>query len=354
MVRTYRKRTKPLGLPPGSLVHVGEKKIGTVKLTLMDYDQTQFQETIIKTVDECFPFKDTATTTWINVDGLHDVEVIKALGERFAWHPLVMEDILNTEHRPKLEDFGDYLYAVLKMLQYDVKKQEVTSEQISVIIGPHYVVSFQEREGDVFDPIRDRIRTAKGRTRSQGSDYLAYSLIDAIVDHYFVVMDLLGEQIDLIEEELVTHPEQTTLRRIHRLKRETTLLRKSVWPLRELIRGLERDGSALIAETTAVYMKDVYDHVIDVVDTLETYREVTSGMLEIYISSISNRTNEVMKVLTIIATIFIPLTFIVGVYGMNFNYMPELGWRWGYFAILSLMTVTAGIMLIFFRRKKWI
>jgi magnesium transporter len=354
MPRFIKKRSKTIGQPPGTLVHIGEKKAEEMRITIIDYDETHFEEKEAKTVEECFPFKDTPTVTWINIDGLHQVEIIEKIGKHFNLHPLILEDILNTGQRPKIEDFIEYLYVVLKMLYYDDKEAEVKAEQVSLILGSNFVISFQEKEGDVFNPIRDRIRNSKGRIRKMGADYLAYALLDGVVDNYFIILEKLGETIENMEEELVSNPTPETSQGIHRLKGEMIFLRKSVWPLREVINGLERGESSLIKESTGIYLRDVYDHTIQVIDTIETYRDIVSGMVDTYLSSISNRMNEVMKVLTIIATIFIPLTFVAGIYGMNFKYMPELEWGWGYFVILAIM-VTVGIsMLIYFRRKKWL
>ncbi|MBI5640616.1 MAG: magnesium/cobalt transporter CorA, partial [Nitrospirae bacterium] len=256
---------------------------------------------------------------------------------------------------PKMEDYSDYLYIVLKMLYYDDKVKRIITEQISLICGPNFVISFQEGlEGDVFSAVRDRIRNNKGRIRKMGADYLVYSLLDAVVDNYFMILEKLGEDIEDLEEKLITKPTSETLHEIHYLKREMIFLRKAVWPLREVISGLERGESALIHESTRVYLRDVYDHTIQVIDTIETFRDMVSGMLDIYLSSISNRLNAVMKVLTIIATIFMPLTFIAGVYGMNFRHMPELDWQYGY-PLIWLVMITIGIsMLIFFRKKDWL
>jgi len=288
------------------------------------------------------------------VDGIHQVEVLELLGECFGLHPLVLEDILNTDQRPKMEDFSEYIFVVLKTFSYNDQSDEVEPEQISLILGPSLVLSFQERAGDVFDPIRERIRNGKGRIRRMGADYLAYALLDSIVDHYFIVLEQVGEDVEFLEEELVTNPTPETLQTIHNLKREMIFLRKSVWPLREVIGALERGESSLIKESTGIYLRDVYDHTIQVIDTIETFRDMISGMLDIYLSSVSNRMNEVMKVLTIIATIFIPLTLVAGIYGMNFQYMPELGWRWGYPIVWLVMLVIGAVMLVYFRRKKWL
>jgi len=261
---------------------------------------------------------------------------------------------MNTGQRPKMEDFGDYLFIVLKMLHYDEEEDETKTEQVSLILSSKFVISFQENEGDVFDSVRDRIRSDRGRIRKMGVDYLAYSLIDAIVDNYFMVLEKIGEKIEDIEDEMVKNPTPEVLHTIHRLKRELIFLRKSVWPLREVISRLERWESPLIDKSIDIYLRDVYDHTIQVIDALETFRDMLSGMLDIYLSSVSNRMNEVMKVLTIIATIFIPLTLVAGIYGMNFKYMPELDWFWGYPMVYMIMLAIGVVMLIYFRKKKWL
>ncbi len=348
------RTSKKASLPPGTLVLIGKKKTERVRITLIDYDETHFKQEEVETVEECFPFKDKTTVTWINIDGLHDVPVIEKIGRYFNLHPLLLEDILNTEQRPKMEDFGDHIFLVVKMLYYDEQAEQIEAEQVSLILGSSWVISFQERPGDVFNAVRERIQKGKGRIRKLGADYLAYSLLDTIVDNYFIIMEKFGDMIEDTEAELATNPTPQTLQAIRTMKKEMVFLRKSVWPLRELVSSLERGESPLIHESTGVYLRDVYDHTIQVIDTVESFRDMISGMLDIYLSSISNRMNEVMKVLTIFAAIFIPLTFIVGIYGMNFEYMPELRWHWGYFGILIIMTSVVSIMLFYFKRKKWL
>ena len=348
------KRVKKTGLPPGTPVFIGDKKIEAVKINIIDYDETQFKEKEVEEIEECFPFKETSTVTWINVDGVHDVGFIQRLGENFGLHPLIIEDIVNTQQRPKMEETENYIYIVLKMLYFDDKENETQVEQVSVVFGKNFVISFQEREGDIFEAIRGRIRTGKGRIRKMGSDYLAYALVDAVVDHYFIILEKDGEKIEELEDKVVSDPNPETLQEIHRLKREMIFLRRSVWPLRELINSLERGESFLVQKATRIYLRDVYDHTIQVIDTVETYRDMLSGMHDTYLSSVSNRMNEVMKVLTIIATIFIPLTFLAGIYGMNFEFMPELKWRWAYFGVWGVIIVIAIAMVIYFRRKKWL
>jgi magnesium transporter len=253
-----------------------------------------------------------------------------------------------------MEDYGDYLYIVLRMLSYNDKSSQIETEQVSLILGPSFVFSFQESQGDVFNPVRERIRSGKGRIRTMGADYLAYALLDLIVDNYFVIMEKLGETIEFLEEKLVTQPVPETLQTIHQLKRELIFLRKAVWPLREVIGGLERGELALIKETSRVYLRDVYDHTIQVIDTIETFRDMISGMLDIYLSSVSNRLNSVMKVLTIIATIFMPLTFLAGIYGMNFKHFPELEWRWSYPVFWLVSVLISVSMLLYFKKKNWL
>jgi magnesium transporter len=352
--RFIKKSSKTIGLLPGTIVHIGEKKVEKTKISIIDYDDEHFLEKEIETVEECYPYINKDTVTWVNIDGIHQEEIIEKMGACCNLHPLLLEDIVNTNQRPKFEDFGDYIFVVLKMLSYNDKNQALNIEQVSVIFGPHFVISFQESEGDVFNPIRERVRNGKGRIRKMGADYLAYALVDAVVDNYFIILEKLGEDIESLEEELVKNPTSHTLQEIHKLKRELIFLRKSVWPLREVISALERSESTLMKKTTLIYLRDVYDHTIQVIDTVETFRDMASGMLDTYLSSLSNRMNEVMKVLTIIATIFIPLTFIAGIYGMNFKYMPELQWRWGYYIVWGVMAIISIGMLLYFRKKKWL
>ncbi len=354
MAKLTKKRSAKAGLPPGSLVYIGDKNAEEANISIIEYDENQCLEKKFKQIGECFTIKKKPSVTWIDVDMVHQVELIEKIGECYGFHPLVLEDILNTDQRPKLEDFGDYIYIVLRMLSCNGQNNGIVSEQISIILGPNYVITFQERDLDVFDSIRERIRNGKGRLRKSGSDYLAYALLDTIVDNYFIVLEKMGERIEILEEQLVARPTQAVLQSIHTLKRDLIFLRKSVWPLREVISAHGRGESPLVSESTRVYMHDVYDHTIHIIDTLETFRDMLSGMLDIYLSSVSNRLNEVMKVLTIIATIFIPLTFIVGVYGMNFKYMPELDWHWGYPTLMLLMLVMALCMVAFFRKKRWL
>jgi magnesium transporter len=350
--RPIKRTSKSKGLAPGTLVHIGEQKTENVKIALIDYDQKKFQEKELASVEECFPFKESPTVSWINVSGIHRTEIVQKIGDTYGLHPLTLEDIVNTDQRPKTEDYGNYIFVVLKMLYLNDKGSLIVAEQVSLILGKNFVISFQEREGDVFSPIRERLRSS-GRIRQMGADYLAYALIDAIVDGYFIILEKIGERIEFVEQKVVNDTQPRTLQLIHQLKGDTIFLRKSVWPLREVIGTLQRSESDLIQKQTGVYLTDVYDHTIQVVDSIESYRDMVSGLLDIYLSSVSNRLNEVMKVLTIIATIFIPLTFISGIYGMNFRYMPELEWHFGYFAVLAVMAAIALGMVAYFKKKNW-
>jgi len=352
---TFGRRGSKIGLAPGTLVHVGEKKAEKVVIRVLAYNSETLIEREVETVEGCAEFKGRSDLNlWINVDGLDRVDIIEKLGSYFEIHPLTLEDVLNTGQRPKTEDYETYIYTVLKMMLLDIEKEEIIIDQVSIIIGPNYLLSFQERQGDVFDPVRERFKNPASRLRKNGVDYLAYSLIDAVVDNYFLILEHFGDEIEYLEEGLVIQPRPETLKTIQKYKRDMIILRKSVWPLRELINGLQRVESDLIKETTRIYLRDIYDHTIQVIDSVEDFRDILSSMVDIYLSSVSYRMNDVMKVLTVIATIFIPLTFIAGVYGMNFEYMPELEWRWGYPVVMLGMTLIGVTMFAYFKKRKWV
>ncbi len=349
-----KKLSPKTGLSPGSLVFVGHKKTDKTAIDIMDFNPTELKELRTDNLDDFFLLKDTSDISWIDIKGVHNTQMISQIGEHFQIHPLVLEDIMNTRQRPKIDFYDDYIFAVMKMISWNDKKKSIETEQISLIIGHHYVLSFQEKEDDIFDPLRERIRKGKGRIRSMGSDYLAYAMLDVTVDNYFLVLEGIGEYMELLEEKVLQKPDKEILKEIYVLKRENLMLRKAVWPLREVNAQLERTESTIVKKKTRPFLRDLYDHTIQVIDTVETNRDMTSGLLELYLSTLSNKTNEVMKVLTIIATIFIPLTFIVGIYGMNFDNMPELHWPWAYFAVLGIMAIIALGMLWYFRRRKWL
>ncbi|MFH2108436.1 MAG: magnesium/cobalt transporter CorA [Chrysiogenia bacterium] len=355
MFEKIKKRSLKSGLPPGTLMHISTKKAMASSIRILDYDESSLREKKQADFDECLPFRDSDSVTWIDIEGLQDVGLLERLGNGYGLHPLILEDILNTDQRPKFDDMDRYMYVVLKMLDYDPDTADIASEQVSIVFGRNFVISIQEgSEGDPFEPLRERIRSGKGRIRKLGPDYLAYSLLDAIIDHYFLILEKFAESIEMLEENLISDPGPETLRRIHHLKREMIFLRKSAWPLREVIYGLEKSDSDLIRPETKLFLRDIYDHAVHIIDSIETYREMLSSMLDIYLSSVSNRMNQVMKVLTVIATIFMPLTFLAGIYGMNFKYMPETGWRWGYPLVLLIMLGVGGLMLYFFKKKNWL
>ncbi|MHC4503323.1 MAG: magnesium/cobalt transporter CorA [Planctomycetota bacterium] len=343
------------GLPPGQLVHIGRKWAAVPKVSIIDYDKDKVEQKKTATIAKCAPYKDKPTVTWISVEGVEDTRTLRKIGEAFDLHPLTMEDIVNTHQRPKLEDYGHYVFVVLKMLRSDLDTdQRVRATQVSLVMGKGFVISFQEGGGNVLDPVRERIQRNKGPIRSQGADYLLYALVDAITDSYFTILEGLGEKMDTLEERLLADPSPVMLRFIQGTKRDLILLRRSIWPLRDVVASITRGGSDLVEESTHVYLRDVHDHSMRLVDHIETNRERLAGMLDIYLSSVSNRMNAVMKVLTIIATIFIPLSFFAGVYGMNFRNMPEYGWKYGYAAFWAVMLAIVIGMMVFFKRRKWI
>ncbi|HJV36791.1 magnesium/cobalt transporter CorA [Geomonas sp.] len=355
MSRHVRNRSKKAGAAPGTLVHLGREKAGATKIDVIEYDATSLSKHHVTSLAQCQPIKSSPTVTWINVDGVSNVEILRQFGSCYGIHPLVLEDILATDQRSKVEDYDDYLYVVLKMIGFDETSGAITSEQVSLVLGSHYVLSFQEGlAGDVFEPVRVRLKNEKSRLRTSGPDMLLHALLDVIVDNYFLVLEKLAERIEEIEDELIEHPEGGTLHAIYEMKRDMLFLHKVVWPLREAIGRLQRRDSSLVNEQSLVYLRDLYGHAVQVLDTLETLRDALSGMVDIYLSSVSNRLNEVMKVLTIIATIFMPLSFIVGWYGMNFKNMPEYDWRYSYPTVLLIMAGIAVGMLVYFKRKGWI
>jgi magnesium transporter len=347
-----RRLSKKAGLAPGTLVFTGAEKTDKVTIRVLDYDEKDYKEIQVENIEDIMPFKETNTVTWVDIRGLQDISVIEKLGQIFSIHPLVLEDVVHPIQRPKMEEFDTYIFFVLRMFYFD--NENIVEEQISIILGENYVVTFQERPGDVFDPVRERIRSGTFRIRKSKSDYLLYTLIDAIVDNYFVILEKIGDTTEDIEDDLLANPSQDTLLEIQGLKRKIITLRRAIWPLREVMNGLDRTESELMKAVTKVYVRDVYDHTIQVIDTIENYREVLSSMLDIYLSSLSNSMNLVMKTLTIIATIFMPLTFIAGIYGMNFVYMPELKWKFGYLFVWVIISIVSVIMYVYFKRKKWL
>ena len=355
MGRFVRRALKKPGLPPGTVVHTGPKSEERVRISYLDFDAQNLTERAdVRDVSVLWGLCDSPTASWVNVDGLHDTALIERIGERFGIHPLVLEDIAHVGQRPKLEEYDEYLYVVLYQLEWHGDEEMVVEEQISLVIGSNYVFSFQERPGDDFDPIRERLRTGKGKLRERGSDHLAYALIDATVDNYFTILHRIGSATEQVELELLEEPGQDTMRKLQQIKREMLVVRRAIWPLRDVLATLMRTESALITEDTRVYLRDVHDHAVQVLESVETLRDVVGGMIDLYLSQVALRTNEAMKVLTVMASIFIPLTFIVGVYGMNFDFMPELHTRWGYPAVWAFMISTAVGLLLWFKKRGWV
>ncbi|MFH1686012.1 MAG: magnesium/cobalt transporter CorA [bacterium] len=361
-MKTTRVRTaaKKLGLKPGSVVYVGKERAEDVRLDIIDYSASEYDEKRVATIEECFPYKESATLSWINVDGIHNAELVEKLGQHFGMHPLMLEDIVNTGHRPKMEEADGHILIILKMLYRDAQTNESKKEQISVVFGKNWVITFQETGQDVFGFVRERIRKTVPRVRLMTADFLAYTLLDAVVDHYFIELEQLGDEIEALDDAVSENPKPGHVNEIRDLKKQLISVRKAVWPLREVIGGLERTESSLMQQSTGPYIRDLYEHTIQVIDTVETFRDMVSGLLDLYHTGLSNRMNEIMKVLTIIATIFIPLGFLAGVYGMNFNAdaspfnLPELGMRYGYPLFWLAVLAIGGGLLWFFKRKRWL
>jgi magnesium transporter len=360
MTPLHSRLSKKTGLAPGSVVYVGVQRTEDVVIDVIEYSAEEHREWRAAKLEDVFRLRDDVSLSWINVSGVHNVEVIEKLGNHFGLHPLLQEDLANTGQRPKIEDAGEVMCIILKMLSWNSNEERIAVEQVSVVFGRTWVITFQERPGDVFNPIRERLRRASPRLRFQTSDYLAYTLMDTVVDNYFLVLEHLGEAIETVEDIMLDRPESSALETVQQLRRDLMFLRRSVWPLREAIGGLARVESPLVNHATAPYLRDLYEHVIQVIDTIENFRDMVSGLLDIYLSSVSNRMNEVMKVLTVIATIFIPLGFLAGVYGMNFDRdagpfnLPELGWRYGYPLFWLVAVAIGGGLFWFFRRRRWI
>ncbi len=354
VTRLFKNKPKNIGLAPGSLVYVGDKEKQPVTITLFSYKDEQFAEQKISQTDELFNYKESDTINWINIDGVHNIEILERFGKNFNIHPLTLEDILNTNQRPKVDEYPNYLYIVLRMFFLDESDKLLKNEQVSLILTKNYLITFLESPGDVFDPVRERIKKSNTLMRKSGTDYLAYALIDAIVDSYFHILEKLGEEVETLEDNIVLNPAKNDIQSIHLLRREMLLLRRAIWPLREVISSLQRNENEFFDQKIRVYLRDVYDHTIQVIDTIESYRDMIVGMLDTYLSSTSNKLNEVMKVLTVISTMFIPLTFISGVFGMNFKNFPELEFSWMYpwgFWIFTVFIIIS--MTLFFKYKKW-
>lgn len=355
MLPELKKRSNKAGQPPGTLVYTGAAKQPT-ELEVISYSPEDLKELTTDQLSACQALLDLPDrTTWVQVIGLSNTATVEALGKQYQLHPLTIEDILNVEQRPKVEEFEDYTFVTLKVLQWHEDQQNFSSEQLSLVFGKDFLLSFQERRSNLFKPILERLHgNANQRMRQQGSDYLAYRLLDSSIDQYFVVLERLGDRIERVESRIINTPTQKNARLLYKTKREVLFLRRLVWPMREAVSHLLQDEGKFIKPFTRVYLRDLYDHTVQAIDTIETFREMTSSILDMYLSSISNRMNEIIKVLTIISTLFIPITFISSFYGMNFQYMPELHMRYAYPAVIGFMGVISALMLGYFRRKKWI
>jgi magnesium transporter len=349
-----RSRRNKAGTAPGTMVFVGEQRLLNVRIDVINYGPDHCSELSNVSEQKCVDFAMGEGITWMNVNGVHDITLIEKLGASFGLHPLTLEDIVNTTQRPKVEDFPRYIFMVLKMIEFNDITRLIEIEHVSVILGEHFVISFLEDDGDVFDAVRDRIRSAGGRIRQMKADYLAYSLMDAVVDHYYLAIERMGDLIEEVDDRLLENPDPQDMKEIHGLKRGVLSLRKAVWPIREEVGSIVKSESTLLNLESRIYWRDLYDHCIQIIDLVETLRDILGGMHDTYLSSLSHRMNEVMKVLTIISTIFIPLTFIAGVYGMNFKVMPELEWRDGYYAVWVVMIVIGTSLFLYFRRKHWL
>lgn len=341
------------GLLPGTLVHVGDKKPGETRILFIEYDSASYNIKDVYDIDDSVTTQNPGKVTWLDIVGLDRIDLMEQIGYSFRIHPLVMEDILNTGQRPKFEEWDDYAHLVLKLIHVDKDTFEVTPEQVSLILRDNMLISFQETEGDDFLEHVNRIINSEGRIRKMGADYLVCSLVDSIVDNYFVALDILGDRAENLESELLKGADLVEQKNIHLLKREVMFLRKSIWPLRELLGSISRAESAYFTADTIKYLRDIYDHVVEVIDSIELLRETITSMIDIYLSGLNNRMNKVMKFLTMITTIFIPLSLIAGIYGMNFQFMPELKLKYGYFFALGLMGLIALGFLWYFKRKKW-
>lgn len=348
------KYDQKAGLAPATAAYIGEPREFKPWFDLMDFSENHFEEKFNLGIENARDLFSDQHIRWINVTGLHDIALIDKFSDELCLHGLVKEDILHTNQRPKLDEYDDYLYVVVKMLSFDDQDNAINSEQLSIVLKGNTIVTFIEDKGDIFDGLRDRIRKGNFKLRRSGADYLLYSLLDTLVDNYFVVLEKIGDKLEDLEVRMLGEAVREDLQELHKSKRDLIYLRKYIWPLREVISSLSKGDSLHLEGNTALYLRDVYDHCIHVIDTLETFREVSSGLMDVYLSSISNKMNAVMKTLTIISTIFIPLTFLVGVYGMNFKFMPELSMKWAYPSVWALMISLAIIMMIWFRKKRWL
>lgn len=354
MSKKHHSYKKKVALPPGSLVHVGKPGGADMHLSVVCFSPAQYEATDIKALSELNSLMSESAVTWLQIEGLQDTEILELLGQAYGIHPLTLEDILNTNHRPKTDFYETYIYSVLKLIQYNSTNKRLETTQVSLILFPQFVISIHEHRDGIFDPLRSRLSKATGKMRHEGADFLFYSMMDLIIDHYFICLEEMDDQIEYLESRVLQDPTAQLVSSLQQIKWELLSLRKTIWPLREQITVLLREEHSALGSDMSIYVRDLYDHTLAIMDTVEILRDMTLGLLDVYLSSMSNRMNEIMKVLTIIATIFIPLTFITGIYGMNFLHMPELGMKWAYPIVLGTCTTIAGLMLLFFRKRRWL
>ncbi len=347
-------QTAKIGLAPGALIHLGERKTEQPAISLIEFDESAIAEQQFKSLAASQDYEPHLPVLWLNVHGLHEPEVMAEIGRRFQLHPLVLEDILNTNQRPKIDDYGDYLFMVARFFEIDGESRQITSDQVSLVLGRNFVLTFQERPSGRFDPVRERLRRDRGQIRKLGADYLAYSLLDAIVNRYFTILESIGERTEELEDAMLDRPRPDSLQAVHQLKRETLMMRRSIWPLREVINSLTRADDRFFRPETRPYLRDVYDHTVHAIESLEANRDVIAGMLDIYLSAVSNRVNQEVRALTVVAIIFMPATLISGVFGMNFKTMPLLDWPAGFLIAIGLMATVAVTLSLVFWRRRWL
>ena len=353
MARFLKSREESDGKSPGSLIFIGDQKVDSANIRLIDYDPESLTDKELKDIHVTAHLKDTPSVTWININGLHDIDMIQDIGQVFELHPLVMEDILNTGQRPKLEEFDDYIFIVLKMVRFDKATEAIINEQLSMILGKHFLLTFQEQPREIFGPVRERIKKQMSRIRKTGTDYLAYALMDTVVDNYIYSIEILGEKIEDLEEDILSDPDTSVMEKINSFKREINYMRKSIRPAKDAIYRISRLDSEIIQEPTLPFLKDLEDLTSHATEAIDTYRDLLTDQLNIYNSVMANKMNDIMKVLTIFAAIFIPLTFIAGIYGTNFEYLPELKYKYSYFIFWAVMVTVAGALIVYFKRKNW-
>ncbi len=354
MPKFIKKYSKKVGLPPGSLVHIGEKHSDISKITVVDYSKDHYEEKNVTALEDCRSYLEKNSTTWLRLTGIHDTQLVQSIGSLCNLHQLVLEDILHTNQRPKVEFYKEYVFIVLWLIYYNEDNDSTKYEQLSLVVGKNFVITFEEREHGLFDTIKERIEHSQWREKDLGSDYLAYALVDVIVDNYFLVLESKSNKIEEIEQSFFDDTSAASARSLYKQKANMIFLKKSIWPLREVVSTLLRNDSTIIKESTLPYLRDLNDHTVQIIEIIESIQDLLTSMLNIYQSAVSNKMNTIMKVLTVITTIFVPLTLITGIYGMNFKYMPELEWKYGYLTVLAIMGSIIFGMLVYFKRKKWL